>query len=230
MKLAWPAFILAVAALAATATAQQRGPFKTAQERISYALGVQAGQQFKSRGIDMDTDAFARGLKDAMSGKTPVLNDDQVRSAIEELQAELKRRQIELRRGISADTRKAAEAFLAENTKKDGVVTLASGLQYKIMARGQGRKPTDADTVECNYRGTLIGGLEFDSSARGAGSQTIKVDQAITGLREALKLMPVGSKWQIFVPPALASGSRTATMVIPPDQVLIYDVELLSIK
>jgi FKBP-type peptidyl-prolyl cis-trans isomerase FklB len=165
-----------------------------------------------------------------MSGKTPVLSDDQVRSAIEELQADLKRRQIELRSGISQNARRAAEAFLAGNTKKDGVVTLPDGLQYKIMVPGQGRKPTDADTVVCNYRGALIDGMEFDSSSRGASSPAIKVDQAIAGLREALKLMPLGSKWQIFVPPALASGSRTATMMIPPDQVLIYEVELLSIK
>jgi FKBP-type peptidyl-prolyl cis-trans isomerase len=230
MRLMWPAFILAVAALAATATAQQRGPFKTAQERISYAMGVQAGQQFKSRAIDMDTEAFARGLRDVMSGKTPVLNDEQVRAAIEELQAELKRRQMEIRAGIATNTKAAAEAFLADNKKKDGVVTLPSGLQYKIIAPGPGRKPADTDTVECNYRGTLIDGLEFDNSSRGASSTIIKVDQTIAGLREALKLMSVGSKWQIFVPPALASGSRTATMMIPPDQVLIYEVELISIK
>lgn len=230
MKPTWLAFILGVVMLAVTATAQEQGAFKNSRERISYALGVEAGQQFRNRAIDLDPEAFARGLRDVMSGRTPVLTDEQIRDAIAELQAELKRRQLELRSGIADDTRRAAEAFLAENRKKDGVVTLPSGLQYRILVPGQGPKPTDADTVQCIYRGTLISGMEFDSSSRGGSSPALRVDQTITGLREALKLMPVGSTWQIVVPPNLASGPRTATMVIPPNQALIYEVELLAIK
>ena len=230
MKPTWLAFILGVVMLAATATAQEQGAFKNSRERISYALGVEAGQQFRNRAIDVDPDAFAQGLRDTISGKTPLLTDEQVRGAIAELQAELKRRQLELRSGIAEDTRKAAEAFLAENRKKDGVVTLPSGLQYTILVPGQGPKPTDRDTVQCIYRGTLIDGMEFDSSSRGSSSPTIKVDQTILGLREALKLMPVGSKWRIVVPPNLATGTRTATMPIPPNQAFIYEVELLAIK
>ena len=222
--------LFGVVLFSTVATAQEHPGFKDSRERISYALGVEAGQQFRNRAIDLDPDAFAKGLKDAISGATPLLTDEQVRAAIAELQAAVKQREFEIRTARAEATRKAAEAFLAENKSREGVVTLRSGLQYKILRPGQGRIPTDVDTVECTYRGSLIDGMEFDSSSRGGSSPTIKVDQAIPGMREALKLMPVGSRWQLFVPPDLASGSRTATMVIPPNQALIYEVELLAIK
>jgi FKBP-type peptidyl-prolyl cis-trans isomerase FklB len=221
---------LGVTLLAALVIAQEQPAFRDSRERISYALGVEAGQQFRNRAIDLDPDAFAKGLKDAISGATPLLTDEQVKAAIAELQASIKQREFDIRTARAEATRKAAEAFLAENKTKEGVVTLPSGLQYRILVPGQGRKPTDADTVECNYRGTLVDGMEFDSSSRGGSSPIIKVDQTILGLREALKLMPVGSKWQIVVPPNLASGPRTATKLIPPNQALIYEVELLAIK
>ncbi len=222
--------ILGIGLFAALAIAQDPPTFKDSKERISYALGVEAGQQFRNRAIDLDPDAFAKGLKDVISHGTPLLTDEQVRAAIAELQASVKQREFDIRTGRAEATRKAAEAFLAENKTTEGVVTLSNGLQYKVINTGSGRKPTDAETVECNYRGTLIDGMEFDSSSRGGSSSTIKVDQTIIGLREALKLMPVGSKWQIFIPPTLTSGPRTATMVIPPNQALIYEVELLAIK
>ena len=126
--------------------------------------------------------------------------------------------------------RKASEAFLAENGTKEGVVTLADGLQYRMLKPGHGRKPSDADAVECYDTGMLIDGMEFDSSSRGGSSPNIKVGQAMAGLREALKLMPAGSKWQVFVPPALASGPPGAMAVIPPEHTLIYEIELLAIK
>jgi UDP-GlcNAc:undecaprenyl-phosphate/decaprenyl-phosphate GlcNAc-1-phosphate transferase len=229
MSLRWMAGVGA-ALLAALPLAQQPSGFKDSRGRISYALGVEAGQQFRNRAIDLDPDAFANGLKDVLSGKAPRLSDEQVKAAIAELQAGIKQREYDARSARAAATREAAGAFLAGNAAKEGVVTLPSGLQYRILVAGQGRRPTDADAVECTYRGTLIDGMEFDSSSRGGSSPIIKIDQAIVGLREALKLMPVGSKWQVFVPPALATGSRTATMVIPPNQALIYEVELLAIR
>jgi UDP-GlcNAc:undecaprenyl-phosphate/decaprenyl-phosphate GlcNAc-1-phosphate transferase len=233
MSLKWSVAVVVVAVLGASGAsgaARQRAVFKDARERVSYALGVEAGQQFRNRAIALDPDAFARGLKDVLAGKTPQLTDEQVKAAIAELQASVKQREFDIRSGRAEATRKAAGAFLAENAGKEGVVVLPNGLQYKILVPGRGRKPTDTDVVECAYRGTLIDGMEFDSSSRGGSSPIVRIDQAIVGLREALKLMPVGSKWQVFVPPSLASGPVTATMVVPPNQVLIYEVELLAIK
>ena len=229
MLVRWMA-VLGVSLCAPLVTAQEDPAFKDSKDRISYAMGVEAGQQLRRRAIDLDPDAFAKGLKDVLSGRTPLLDDEQVRKAIAELQADLKRREFDARSLRAEETRKASEAFLAENGTKEGVVMLASGLQYKILKPGQGRKPTDADTVECNYTARLIDGMELDSSSRGGSSSIIKIDQAILGLREALKLMPAGSKWQVFIPPALASGPRAAMAVIPPDHAVIYEIELLAIK
>jgi FKBP-type peptidyl-prolyl cis-trans isomerase FklB len=222
--------ILGVVLFATLATAEQPPAFKDQRERCSYALGVEAGKGFRNRAVDLDPDAFAKGLKDTLSGGTPLLTDEQVRAAIAGLQADLKRREIEGRKALAVENRKSTGAFLAENAKKNGIVTLPSGLQYRIIKPGSGRMPTDSDTVECSYSGTLINGLEFDSSSRGGSSPTIKIDQSISGLREALKRMQVGSKWQIFVPPTLTSGPRVATMVIPANEALIYEVEILAIK
>jgi FKBP-type peptidyl-prolyl cis-trans isomerase len=224
------AAILGVALIASVGLAPQPPSFKTAQARISYALGVEAGQQFRTRAIDIDPRAFAQGLEDVVTGKSPRLTDDQVKAAIAELQASLKRRDFEARTAGTEAAREAGNLFLAENGKKPGVVTLPSGLQYTILRAGHGPTPTERDTVECNYRGTTLGGVEFDSSSRAASSTTVVLAQVIAGLREALTRMPVGSKWQIVVPPALASGTRAATMLVPPGEVLIYDVELLAIK
>ena len=229
MELRWT-MGLCVVLLAALVIAQEQPTFKDSRARISYALGVEAGQQFRNRAIDLDPEAFAKGLKDVLTGKAPQLTDEQVKAAIAELQASIKQREFDAKSARAEATQKAAAAFLAENARKEGVVTLPSGLQYRILLPGQGPKPTDADTVECNYRGALVDGMEFDSSSRGGSSPIIKVDQTILGLREALKLMPAGSKWQIVVPPNLALGPRTATMLIPPNQALIYEVELLAIK
>jgi FKBP-type peptidyl-prolyl cis-trans isomerase FklB len=126
--------------------------------------------------------------------------------------------------------KKAGEAFLAANKKKDGVVTLPSGLQYKILKAGNGAKPTASQTVSCNYRGTLIDGKEFDSSERNGKPAEFPVGQVIKGWVEALQLMPVGSKWQLFIPSDLAYGANGQGQIIGPNAVLIFDIELLSIK
>jgi FKBP-type peptidyl-prolyl cis-trans isomerase FklB len=203
---------------------------RTTRERISYALGVEAGQQFRNRSVEVDPEAFARGLRAALTGTGAVLTDVEVQAAIAELQAELKRRQVELRRNEANDARAADDRFLAENALGAEVRRLPSGLQYRVLAAGTGRRPTALDTVECRYRGTLVNGLEFDSSERPSSSPTIVVNQAIAGLREALLLMPLGSRWQIVVPPQLTTGPAASRMSIPPGQVLIYDLELVAIK
>ena len=228
MVIRWIA-ILGVGLFAALATAQEPPPFKDSRERISYALGVEAGQQFRNRAIDLDPDSFAKGLKDVISRGTSLLTDEQVRAAIAELQASVKQREFDIRTGRAEATRRAAEAFLAENKTKEGVITLSSGLQYRIINSGSGRKPTDAETVECNYRGTLIDGTEFDSSYKRNESTTFPVTGVIAGWTEALKLMPVCSKWQLFIPANLAYGEQ-GRPGIPPNATLIFEIELVSIK
>jgi FKBP-type peptidyl-prolyl cis-trans isomerase FklB len=145
-------------------------------------------------------------------------------------QAELRQRQAVARTKAAEDNKKQGNAFLAENKTKEGVVTLPSGLQYKILKAGGGKTPTDADTVECHYRGTLLNGTEFDSSHLTGKPATIKVTAVIPGWKEALKLMPVGSKWQLFIPPQLAYGERGAGHEIGPNATLLFEVELLAIK
>lgn len=229
MKARW-ATALGGVLIATLAAAQDDPTFKDQRERISYALGVEAATGFRDRAIDLDPDSFSKGVKDAFAGVGARLTDAQVHAAIAELRASVKQREIEGRKTRALERRKSAGAFLAGNATRDGVVTLPSGLQYEILKPGSGPVPTASDTVACRYRGTLSSGLEFDGSSRGGNSAVIKVDQAILGLREALVRMPVGSKWTIFVPPTLATGPRTATAVIPPNEILIYEVELLSIR
>jgi FKBP-type peptidyl-prolyl cis-trans isomerase FklB len=159
-----------------------------------------------------------------------LLTEEEARAAIMHLQAQLRQKQIEAMKLAGEKNQKAGEAFLAENKKKEGVVTLPSGLQYKILKAGEGKKPTAEDTVVCNYRGTLIDGTEFDSSYKRGEPATFPVRGVIKGWTEALQLMPVGSKWQLFIPPTLAYGERGAGAQIGPDATLIFEVELISIK
>lgn len=145
-------------------------------------------------------------------------------------QNELKEKQTAAIKNIGEANQKAGEAFLADNAKKTGVVTLPSGLQYKIIKQGDGKIPTESDTVECNYRGTLIDGTEFDSSNRIGKPVQFKVGSVIPGWQEALKLMPAGSKWQLYIPPQLAYGERGAGREIGPNSTLIFEVELISVQ
>ena len=228
--------VLGVAFLNAQVGAQETQVFKTHKDEISYVAGVEMARTLKAQGMEVNTDLFIKGLQDELSGGKLLLSDDEIRKASAMFHAELRRKQNETREKLALETRMAAEdnkkkgeAFLAENRTKEGVVTLPSGLQYKILKAGDGRKPTEADTVEVNYRGTLIDGTPFDSSQVGKPS-TLKLTGVIPGWKEALKLMPVGSRWQLFIPPQLAYGARRATPVIGPNATLIFDVELVAIK
>jgi len=228
--------VLGVAFLNAQVGAQETQVFKTHKDEISYVAGVEMARTLKAQGMEVNTDLFIKGLQDELSGGKLLLSDDEIRKASAMFHAELRRKQNETREKLALETRMAAEdnkkkgeAFLAENRTKEGVVTLPSELQYKILKAGDGRKPTEADTVEVNYRGSLIDGTPFDSSQVGKPS-TLKLTGVIPGWKEALKLMPVGSRWQLFIPPQLAYGARRATPVIGPNATLIFDVELVAIK
>ena len=235
MTLTWM-LLMGLVFLTAQVNAQETEVFKTHKDKISYVAGVEMATTLKMQGMEFNMDLFIKGLQDAFSGGKLLLSDDEIRKASSMFHAELRQKQNETREKLAKaarveaeDNKKKGEAFLAENRTKEGVVILPSGLQYKILKAGDGRKPTDADTVEVNYRGTLIDGTQFDSSQAGQPS-ILKVTAVISGWREALKLMPIGSKWQLFIPPQLAYGGRRASPVIGPNETLIFELELVGIK
>ncbi len=223
------ALLIALVALL-PAAAQNAPALKTSKEKMSYALGMDLGKQLKNNLVEVDPDIFAQGLKDSLAGGKTLLTEEEVRAAITELQAEMKRKIAEARKMGAEDNKKAGEAFLAENQKKEGVVTLPSGLQYKILKAGEGKKPALEDTVVCNYRGTLVNGVQFDSSYDRGQPMTFPVKGVIKGWTEALQLMPAGSKWQLFIPPQLAYGENGAGGTIGPNATLIFEVELVSVQ
>jgi FKBP-type peptidyl-prolyl cis-trans isomerase len=233
--------ILAVALVPWAAPAEDSPALQTQKERISYALGMDLGNQLRKMSVDVDPAIFGQALRDALSGGKTLLTEDQVKTAISELQVEMKRKEAARRKGTEEDdnieagiaaayNKKASETFLAGNKKNEGVAALPSGLQYKILTEGSGRKPAEDDTVVCQYRGTFIDGTEFDSSYRTGQPVTVAVKGVILGWREALKLMAVGSKYQLFIPPQLAFGEQGSGRGIGPNTTLIYEIELLAIK
>ncbi len=203
---------------------------KTQKDKVSYAIGLNIGKSLRKDSVDVNSAIFARGVKDALTGAKTLLTDEELKTVLTALQADLRKRQEDETRLAGETNLKAGQAFLAENKTKDGIVALPSGLQYKIITAGTGPKPAATDSVVCNYRGTLLDGTEFDSSYKRGQPATIPVNGVIKGWTEALQLMPVGSKWQIFVPPDLAYGNRGAGKDIGPDATLIFEVELLSIQ
>ncbi len=203
---------------------------KTEKEKFSYALGMRMGASLKKQDVPVDPAILARGLKDALAGGKTLLTEEEGQAALTEMQNDVRKKQQEKMQETGAANKKEGETFLAANKAKDGVVTLPSGLQYKIVTAGTGAKPAATDTVVCNYRGTLIDGKEFDSSYKRGQPATFPVSGVIKGWTEALQLMPVGSKWQLFVPADLAYGDRGAGPDIGPDSTLIFEVELLSIQ
>lgn len=222
--------VVGLGLLAAQASAEEASILKTQKDKMSYSIGVETGRSVKRLGVEVDTDLLVKGLRDALSGDRLLLTDEELRTAIAAYQAEAQQKQAQAMRLAAENNKKAGDTFLAENKTKEGVIALPSGLQYKILKASDGKTPTDADTVECNYRGTLINGTEFDSSYRRGQPATFKVTGVIAGWREALKLMPVGSKWQLFIPPQLAYGERGTGRNIGPNETLIFELELLAIK
>jgi len=202
---------------------------KTEKDKFSYALGMNLGNSLHRQSVPVDPAILLRGLKDALAGKT-LMTDDDARAALKAVQTEMQKKMQETMQAAGAANKKEGDAFLATNKTKEGVTTLPSGLQYKILTAGTGPKPTATDSVVCNYRGTLINGKEFDSSYKRGEPATFPVNGVIKGWTEALQLMPVGSKWQLFVPADLAYGDRGAGTDIGPGSTLIFEVELVSIQ
>ena len=204
---------------------------QTQKDKVSYAVGINLGKGIRKESVEVDPEILARGLRDGLIEAKPQMTDEEVQATLTELQKQVTARQQEMRQQAIEKNKKEGQAFLAANKDKAGVVTLPSGLQYKILQPGTGAKPTASDSVVCNYRGTLIDGTEFDSSYKRGQPATFPVAGVIKGWTEALQLMPVGSKWQLFIPPDLAYGERgTNGGPIGPNETLVFEVELVSIQ
>jgi FKBP-type peptidyl-prolyl cis-trans isomerase FklB len=219
----------------ATKSAAAAPALTTRKDKFSYALGMSIGKnlgnQLKQGSVEVDWSLVGQGLKDstAEGGKTR-LTEDEAQTVLTEVQTEVSKQRQEKMKEASDKNKTEGETFLAANKSKEGVVTLPSGLQYKILTAGIGPKPTASDQVNCNYRGTLIDGTEFDSSYKRGKPATFGVGQVIKGWTEALQLMPIGSKWQLFIPSSLAYGERGGPNgAIGPNEALIFEVELVSI-
>jgi FKBP-type peptidyl-prolyl cis-trans isomerase FklB len=221
-------------AAAKTGTATKDQPvtaLTSTKQKASYAIGMNWGTGLHRQAIDVDTAALLQGMKDALAGGKTLLTEDEARAALMQLQSEMQAKQQAKATKEGEANKKEGDTFLAANKSKEGVVTLPSGLQYKILKEGSGPKPTATDSVVCNYKGTLINGTEFDSSYKRGEPATFPVTGVIKGWTEALQLMPVGSKWQLFIPPDLAYGPRgTPGGPIGPNATLTFEVELISIK
>jgi len=199
-------------------------------DKVSYSVGHQIGGDFKRQGVELRSDLVVKGIKDAMEGAKPMMAPEEMSRTLVELKRKVTVAQQEEGKKAAEKNRAAGEAFLAENGKKEGVVVLPSGLQYKVLKEGAGESPAPTARVTVQYRGTLLDGTEFDSSYKRNQPATFKVNGVIRGWTEALQLMKPGAKWQLFIPANLGYGDRGAGSSIPPGSTLIFEVELLSVN
>jgi len=224
----------AVATNKAAATIEETPKFKSEKEKASYAVGMSMAAAIRKEAIDVDGDMVAPGVKESLAGGKTMLTEQQASAAVVNLQQSRQVTQVFEKRStliLAAEkNQKEGAAFLAENQKKEGVVTLPSGLQYKVIKAGAGKKPALGDLVVCNYRGTFLDGTEFDSSFKRNQAATFAVRGVVKGWSEALQLMPEGSKWQIFIPSQLGYGIRGVKGHIGPNATLIFEVELVSVQ
>ncbi|ASQ46391.1 FKBP-type peptidyl-prolyl cis-trans isomerase N-terminal domain-containing protein [Legionella clemsonensis] len=199
-------------------------------DKLSYSIGADLGKNFKKQGIDINPAAMAKGLQDGMTGGQLLLTEQQMKDVLNKFQKDLMaKRNAEFNKKAEENKAKG-EAFLNQNKAKDGVVSLPSGLQYKILQKGDGAKPSKEDTVTVEYTGKLIDGQVFDSTDRTGKPATFKVSQVIPGWTEALQLMPAGSTWEVYVPADLAYGPRSVGGPIGPNETLIFKIHLISVK
>lgn len=226
----WLGAALAIALVITNVYSADEAVFKTEKDKVSYAVGMDIGNMMARQPIDIDVNMFIKGFNDVMKKNKTLLTEQEFRETMMALQKEMMAKQGERMKTVGDKNKQEGESFLAENKKKEGVKTLPGGLQYKIIKEGTGKIPKATDTVTTNYRGALIDGTEFDSSYKRGQPATFQVNGVIKGWTEALQLMKTGSKWQLFIPSNLAYGDKGAGQQIGPNAVLIFDIELLSIK
>jgi FKBP-type peptidyl-prolyl cis-trans isomerase FklB len=218
--------ILAFLFLVSQVNAQENLVLKNQKDKMSYIIGMDIGNNLKKQSIDVEPNILVKGVKDALTGGKPLLTEQEIRETMTAFQNEMRVKQ----EVVARKNKEQGDSFLAENKKKEGVKTLQSGLQYKVIKVGVGKKPKLNDYVTTHYRGTLIDGTEFDSSYKRGQPATFQVSGVIPGWTEALQLMETGAKWQLFIPSNLAYGERGSGGVIGPNATLIFEIELISIQ
>jgi len=218
--------ILAFLFLVSQVNAQENLVLKSQKDKMSYIIGMDIGNNLKTQSIDVEPNILAKGVKDALTGGKPLLTEQEIRETMTAFQNEMRVKQ----EVVARKNKEQGDSFLAENKKKEGVKTLQSGLQYKVIKMGVGKKPKLNDYVTTHYRATLIDGTEFDSSYKRGQPATFQGSGVIPGWTEALQLMETGAKWQLFIPSNLAYGERGAGGVIGPNATLIFEIELISIQ
>lgn len=202
----------------------------TEMQQVSYSIGVDLGRNMKKQGFAMDLTSLSKGIQDGFSGQAPALSDDKMKEVLMKFQKDfVAKKNAEMAQVGQANLDKG-QTFLTANKTKQGVVTLASGLQYKIITAAQGDKPKASDSVTVDYTGRLIDGRVFDSSEKQGKPITFKVDQVIPGWTEVLQLMPVGSTWEVYIPASLAYGAQAVGPMIGPNETLIFNIHLISVQ
>jgi FKBP-type peptidyl-prolyl cis-trans isomerase FklB len=222
--------ILAIIALFAVSAFSQDVSLKDEKDKISYSIGLDIGSTFKKQGIELNNEPFQAGLRDGLAGNKPQMSEEEMKNTLNAYSKNMMEKQASKSKEDAAKNLAAGEKFLAENKTKEGIKTTPSGLQYKVIKEGTGPTPKETDTVITDYRGTLLNGTEFDSSYKRGEPATFPVNRVIKGWTEALQMMKVGSKYQLFIPANLAYGERGAGGDIGPNETLIFEVELRDIK
>lgn len=230
-KLALPFIAASALSVGSVAIAEESAAnkFENKEAQIGYAFGVMFGQRMRNELGDIDLDQFSNGMKTAFNGEPQLLSDEEIAQILTEYQREMQQQQIANLQKQGEENKKIGDAFLAENKNKEGVVTLESGLQYKVLTEGKGPQPSASDSVTVHYTGSFINGEVFDSSVERGQPATFPVNGVIAGWTEALQLMPTGSKWQLFIPSDLAYGPN-GNRSIGPNETLLFEVELIEVK
>lgn len=203
---------------------------KTEQDKVSYSLGAKTAENFNAQQIKINSQQFTRGMNDVFSNKKTALTNDEMQQVLTKFQQEQVAILTKREKQMAATNLAQSNKFFEINKKEPGVKTTASGLQYIELTQGKGNSPKATDSVTVNYKGTLLNGTEFDSSASHQDSNTFQVSNLIPGWQEALQMMKPGAKWKIFVPPQLGYGTRGAGQVIEPNSALIFEIELVDVK
>ncbi|MDF1827967.1 MAG: FKBP-type peptidyl-prolyl cis-trans isomerase [Legionellaceae bacterium] len=230
MKKKWIAGALGVVVSVPLFAASNAIELKTTEDKVSYSIGSDLGVNLKKQGIAINPDVFAKGVADGMSGGKLMMTEAEMKKVLGDFEKELMEKRSKELNQQAENNKKKGEAFLKANATKEGVVALESGLQYKVIKAGTGVKPTAEDMVTVEYTGRLLNGEVFDSTEKAGKPVSFKLTQVIPGWTEALKLMPKGSTWELYIPAQLAYGSRNVGGAIGPNETLIFNVHLVDVK